>query len=172
MADSPSRRTLGEIIEELDAARVDYVVIGVTAAALQGAPLLTEDVDVMVRDTAATHRKIAVFAKNASMVLSRPAEPLSRFVRASSEDATVDFVFNLSGGATFESIRSRSLRIEVAGRTARVASLEDVIASKQAAGRPKDLAVLPILRDTLAVKQAIAAVNGKEPPAPARRRRS
>jgi hypothetical protein len=36
-----------------------------------------------------------------------------------------------------------------------VASLEDVIKSKEAAGRKKDLAVLPILRDTLAVKQAL-----------------
>jgi hypothetical protein len=36
-----------------------------------------------------------------------------------------------------------------------VAALEDVIRSKEAAGRKKDLAVLPILRDTLKVKNAL-----------------
>jgi hypothetical protein len=36
-----------------------------------------------------------------------------------------------------------------------VASLEDVIRSKEAAGRPKDLAQLPILRDTLRVRRAL-----------------
>jgi hypothetical protein len=33
--------------------------------------------------------------------------------------------------------------------------LEDVIRSKEAAGRAKDLAMLPILRDTLRVKKAL-----------------
>jgi hypothetical protein len=36
-----------------------------------------------------------------------------------------------------------------------VADLADVIRSKRAAGRPKDRAVLPILRDTLAVKKKL-----------------
>jgi hypothetical protein len=36
-----------------------------------------------------------------------------------------------------------------------VASLEDVIASKEAAGRPKDLAHLQILRDTLRIRAAL-----------------
>jgi hypothetical protein len=35
-----------------------------------------------------------------------------------------------------------------------VASLEDVIRSKEAAGRQKDRAVLPVLRDTVAVKRS------------------
>ncbi len=36
-----------------------------------------------------------------------------------------------------------------------LASLEDVILSKEATGRPKDHAQLPILRDTLRVKKAL-----------------
>ena len=36
-----------------------------------------------------------------------------------------------------------------------VAGLADVIRSKEAAGRPKDLAQLPILRDTLRVRRAL-----------------
>ena len=36
-----------------------------------------------------------------------------------------------------------------------VAALADVIRSKEAADRPKDRAVLPILRDTMAVKRKL-----------------
>ena len=105
--ESPSRRVLAVVLEHLDAAGLDYVVIGVTAAALQGAPLLTEDIDVMVRDTPVTERKIRAFANRAAMALSRPAEPWGSVIRATSADAIVDFVFSLSSGRTFESIRSR-----------------------------------------------------------------
>jgi len=45
--------------------------------------------------------------------------------------------------------------IERRSQTARVACLEDIIASKAACGRPKDLAQLPLLRETLRVKQAL-----------------
>jgi hypothetical protein len=38
----------------------------------------------------------------------------------------------------------------------RVASLEDIIRSKRAAGRPRDLAVLPVLEKTLAKSRAKA----------------
>ncbi len=43
----------------------------------------------------------------------------------------------------------------IADVTAVVASLEDIIRSKEAVARPKDLAVLPILRDALRVVHAI-----------------
>ena len=44
--------------------------------------------------------------------------------------------------------------MKIGKQTLTVASLEDVIRSKEAAGRKKDLAALPILRDTLAVQKA------------------
>jgi hypothetical protein len=45
--------------------------------------------------------------------------------------------------------------MEIGGETLTVAALGDVIRSKEAANRPKDRAVLPILRDTLAVKKVL-----------------
>jgi hypothetical protein len=49
-------------------------------------------------------------------------------------------------------LRSRSISVRVGSETVRVASLEDILKSKRAAGRPKDLAVLPI-RGTRSVKR-------------------
>jgi hypothetical protein len=56
----------------------------------------------------------------------------------------------------FESVRSRAERMEIGGHKLTVAALADVIRSKEAANRPKDRGALPILRDTLAVKMALA----------------
>jgi hypothetical protein len=52
----------------------------------------------------------------------------------------------------FESVKSRASAIDVGGVVVIAASLEDVIASKRAAGPPKDLAVLPVLEATLEVR--------------------
>lgn len=57
----------------------------------------------------------------------------------------------LSSGARFESVRSRASDVRVAQVRVRVASLDDVIAAKRAAGRPKDLAVLPVLESAARV---------------------
>jgi len=68
----------------------------------------------------------------------------------------IDLLYEVMGGdLTFESVRSRSHAVPIGDMTATVASLEDVIRSKEAANRPKDRAVLPILRDTLRVKKAV-----------------
>jgi hypothetical protein len=76
-------------------------------------------------------------------------------VLAALELTRLEALVRLPGDLSFESLRSRSIAIDLAGRIARVASLEDVIRSKEAAGRPKDYAQLPILRDTLRVKKAL-----------------
>jgi hypothetical protein len=67
----------------------------------------------------------------------------------------VDFVRTLSSRKSFASIRSRAIRVRVGKRMVWVASLDDVIAAKEAAGRPKDRATLEILRETRSVRNAL-----------------
>jgi len=82
--------------------------------------------------------------------------PLTNTLRFPTPRAHLDVLFDeISGRLRFESLRSRSVRIPMGKLEAVVAALEDVIASKEAAGRPKDLAQLPILRDTLKVRRAL-----------------
>jgi predicted nucleotidyltransferase len=46
----------------------------------------------------------------------------------------------------FEAIVARAVRFDIAGTEVLVASLDDVIRSKETAGRRKDEATLPVLR--------------------------
>ena len=82
--------------------------------------------------------------------------PLSSALRITTRQANLDILFDeIPGALGFRGLRARSARIDLGDSVAVVASLEDIIASKEAAGRPKDIAQLPILRDTLRVLRAL-----------------
>jgi predicted nucleotidyltransferase len=144
-----------EVLAALEQTKLEALVVGSVAAVLQGSPVTTQDLDLLIRDTPANRRKIE---KLGQCLGARPREisSLTNVLRIDAASAPVDLLFDrLPGDLSFESLRSRSIAIELAGRTAKVASLEDIILSKEAAGRPKDHAQLPILRDTLRVKRAL-----------------
>ncbi|MDI7268357.1 MAG: hypothetical protein QME96_10215 [Myxococcota bacterium] len=160
MAATPfEERLLADIVEAARAVGLEIVLVGNAAAALQGAPVATRDVDFLVRAGAANRRKIERLAERlGGLAVTRPGEPLSDMLRLVGGSVEIDFVFRLSSGARFESVRSRACTVRV-GRTAvRVASLADIIAAKRAARRPKDLAALPVLEQTARV---LAAIGGK-----------
>lgn len=143
------------VLAALKRVRLEAIVVGSVAGILQGAPVTTQDLDLLVRDTPANRKKIAALGA-ALGGQARPISELSSALRIHLPAATVDLLFDqLPGNLTFQGLRARSAVIAVGGERARVARLEDVIKSKEAAGRPKDLAQLPMLRDTLRVLQAV-----------------
>lgn len=106
---SPDESVLAALTEALATEHLDAVLVGATAAVLQGAPVMTRDFD------------------------------------------------SLPGGLSFASLKSRCVRFHFGAHELHVASLADVIASKEAADRPKDRAVLPILHEVLRVRKAMDA---------------
>jgi hypothetical protein len=60
----------------------------------------------------------------------------------------IDLLPDLIGVNSFAGVRARSTELKFEVGTLLVASLKDVIASKTAANRPKDLAVLDLLQET------------------------
>jgi len=143
------------VLKALKESSLEAIVVGSVAAVLQGSPVTTQDMDLLVRDTPTNRKKIAALGKRLG---SRPRaiSDLSPALRIDLPAAAVDVLFDrLPGDLGFEALRARSLSIAVGRQTARVACLEDIIASKAACGRPKDLAQLPLLRETLKVKQAL-----------------
>jgi len=163
MAATPfEERLLREIVGALGAVGLDAVLVGNAAAALRGAPVTTRDIDFFVRDTPGNRRKIAEVARRlGGLAVTRPGEPLSRMLRLLGGPAEIDFVFALSSRARFESVRARAGEVDLGGTTVRVASLADVIAAKRAAGRPKDLAALPVLEQTARVLEELARETRK-----------
>jgi predicted nucleotidyltransferase len=83
------------------------------------------------------------------MVL-RPYYPAADFYRVVRDDGLqIDFMAAIHGIRSFEGLRDRATRIEIDDTSIHVASLADIIRSKRAAKRPRDLAVLDVLEKAL-----------------------
>jgi hypothetical protein len=158
MADmSFEESVLLDLMRAVHAVKLDTVVIGNSAAALLGVPVTTQDIDLFVRDTPRNQDKIKQLVKvlGDHVQASRPFEPASRMIRLEGLPVDIDFVFSLSSRAKFESVKSRARVMTIEGALVRVAHLQDIIEAKRAAGRPKDLATLPLLEEFVRVRQAI-----------------
>lgn len=145
---------LTSVVAALAEAGLEAVLIGNAAAAIQGAPVTTVDFDFMFRLTPVNVAKLKKFADRLEAVILRPYYPASAFYRVVNDDRGLqaDFMPAIHGVRSFNSLRSRAEKVQLGGRWLWVAHLADIIASKRAAGRPRDKAVLDILEATLREK--------------------
>lgn len=148
-----------EIIRALDRHEVRYVLVGGVAARLHGSPTLTEDLDVTPERSAANLGRLAAALEELGARLAAPgvdgglsvpldeetfSSPVMKFMTRAGE---VDVVLEPAGVGGFDDLEPRADEFEVLGVRLRVASLDDIIASKEASGRTKDQAQLPVLRE-------------------------
>ena len=140
--------------DALKQAALDAVLIGNAAAALQGAPVTTVDFDFLFRKTRRNLAKIRAVADVLGATIVRPYYPAADIYRVVRDDGLqVDFMASIHGIRSFEGLRARADTIDVAGTAITVAALPDIIKSKRAARRPRDLAVLEVLEKALEQKE-------------------
>lgn len=161
MADEPAEFDPVAIIAALERSGVAHVVIGGIAARIAGAPIVTGDLDLTPAATdenlkrlEAALAQLGARSRTGSVTTDElvTAEVLSDndLVQAATPFGDLDIVMRPAGTRGYEDLVRGSRRERVAeGVTVEVASLADVIRSKQAAGRAKDQGQLPILRETL-----------------------
>lgn len=153
---------LTELAEALARAKLQVIFIGNAAAILHGVPVMTQDVDLMVRQHPQLQKKLQKFADIFQVSLIQPHEPFSKIIRAVGRPVSIDFVLKLFSGKSFESVRSRAMKVRLGQRMVSVAGLEDIIAAKEATGREKDKATLPALKNALRVKKAMRLERSKK----------
>ena len=139
-----------KVVAAMKEARLEGILIGNAAAAIQGAPVTTDDFDFFIRDKPPWMDKIAEISEalGAGKFLI-PYPEVSDLIRISAPNIQVDFMFYIGPRLTFESVRSRSTVVQMKAGKLMVASLADVIKSKKNANRLKDKAVLPLLEEVL-----------------------
>lgn len=151
-----------ELLEVLTRHGVRFVVIGGIAALAQGSPLPTEDVDItpersdenLSRLAAALLELEARLRTESGDTVALPADPR---LLAQAETWTLttrygdlDLVLSPPGTSGYDDLRRDAIEVDLGrGVRVRVASLADVIRSKEASSRSKDRAQLPALRQTL-----------------------
>jgi hypothetical protein len=141
---------------------VQYVLIGGLAAVLHGSPQVTFDADICpARDPENLGRLAAALREMKARLRAADAPDGVAFSCDASFLAGVqmlnlvtahgdlDVSFEPSGTEGYPDLVRRASRMTLKGESVSVAALEDVIRSKEAAGRLKDQAALPILRQLL-----------------------
>lgn len=150
LASVDARPYLVEIGRHLADVRLEAVLIGNAAAALQGAPVTTVDFDFLFRKTSRNLQKLKALARAMGATVLRPYYPVSDLYRVVRDDGLqIDFMGAVHGIRSFAGVRDRAHTIDVDDVALRVATLSDIIKSKKAAKRPRDLAVIEILEKAL-----------------------
>jgi hypothetical protein len=135
---------------------VAFLVVGLAAAALQGAQAVTQDVDLWFRDL--SHPGIARALRRVGGVYVAPtgSTPPMFSGRAVSP---FDIVVTMHGLGPFDQEAREAVTIMVDDVPLKVLPLRRVIASKKATNRPKDRAILPALEAAMRA----AGRKGKQP---------
>jgi hypothetical protein len=152
-----------ELLSVLARHEVDFVLIGALAATLHGSPVRTNDADICPRGGPRNLHNLAGALNELNARIYSVNDPdgvefnvdgqmlegaeiwnlVTRFGR-------LDISLRPSGTRGYEDLVRDARDIDIGdGVIVRVASLLDIIRSKEAANRDKDRAVLPLLREML-----------------------
>jgi hypothetical protein len=139
-----------ELVRLLSEADVDYVVVGGVAVVVQAHARFTDDLDICyATDRANLSRLGGVLVELGATLrgieVDVPFVPEGRTLRGTqilclnTPYGGLDLLAQPQGAPRYERLRSRAEVVEIGGVEVPVASVDDMIAMKRAAGRPQDL---------------------------------
>ena len=141
---------------------VRYVLIGALGARMQGFPRVTADADITpARDADNLERlaaalrelKARIYTENVpeGLAFDCSARMLERgdLWNLVTDAGRLDVTFVPSGTDGYDDLAAGAVQFDVFGARLAVASLEDIIRSKEAAGRPRDRQDVLVMREML-----------------------
>lgn len=147
-----------ELLGRLVAADVQFVIIGGLAAQVHGSPSITADVDIVPSWDPNNLRKVESVLRDIAAIRhdvppdSPPLPPLDARTLLAGTVFTLNSMFgridlqaNPDPGIDYAELRKSAVAVTFLGMPLLFASLDDLIAMKRAAGRPKDRVELEIL---------------------------
>lgn len=148
---------LQRLLLRLDDAGIEFVLVGGYAAVLYGSSTVTRDIDVCAVLSPATVEKLRQVFRDAHPVhrLTRPEQSFLeepppgvelKNLYLKTDLGTLDLLGSITGVGDFARVARDAVEIELFGRRVRAMSLDDLIASKEAMGRDKDLLAAKELR--------------------------
>lgn len=149
-----------EMLRVLKGHGVRFVLVGGYAAVVHGAPYVTTDIDVVPERSEDNltrlsnaldelHARVWTSAEPGGIAFGHDGRSLgeSRVWNLVTDHGRLDITFEPSGTTGYADVARGAIRLTILGVSVDVASLADVIRSKEAAGRVKDRLVLPTLRE-------------------------
>ena len=119
-----------------------------SAAILQGVPATTIDTDIWVELPARQ------FVRLTAIIQKQRGTMLAPTVAALEDDSVVNFLPRVDGIGRFEEVLALSPRLSWNGMEVPVLSLDNILKSKRFVARPKDLAHIPLLEQTIRIQKS------------------
>ena len=135
-----------EFLKELVREKVEFMIVGLSAAALQGAPVVTQDIDLWFKNLEEPGIQRALKKVHGSYVPPMIGNPP---LFAGRKIELFDIVVHMHGLGEFDEERENTIKVPLGRIKIPVLKLERIIASKKATGREKDKIVLGVLSDAL-----------------------
>jgi len=150
----------GEIVRLLVSGGVEFMLVGGVAAIAHGAARATFDVDVVYRRTTENITRLAeCLAPHKPYLRGAPLGLPFRFnietiksglnFTLTTDLGDLDLLGEIAGGGTYENLATRCVNAKVFGIECKCIDLVTLIATKRAAGRPKDMEAISELETLL-----------------------
>ncbi|MGI9035172.1 MAG: hypothetical protein ACR2GD_03925 [Pyrinomonadaceae bacterium] len=152
--------SLSPALKSLTENKVEFIIVGDIAVTAYGSAYITKNLDFcylrttenLRRITSALARfnpKLRGFPKESSVVWDERTLQNGTNFTLETDIGDIDLLGEVSGVGDFKAVKSKSLEMEICDVFVNVISLDDLIKAKHAAGRTKDLLVLPELEALL-----------------------
>lgn len=146
---------LSSLLLELLEADVEFVLVGGAACVIQGAPITTQDVDIVhARTEANVARLLSALERLDTLILDpagRSLPPRREALLGPGQSLLVtrlgrlDVLGTLHDGRGFAELVSHTDAVELEGRELRVLDLPTLVEIKASTGRAKDRLTVPVL---------------------------
>lgn len=129
---------------------VPFILVGMGAALIEGAPVATQDIDLWFPDASDPRIPLAATDAGGFWISGFGMQPPSF---GGPDLERIDVVLTVHGLDSFEEEFSRATEVQVDDLLVRILPLERILASKQCTRRAKDLAQIPALEAALLAKR-------------------
>ncbi|MGA2455178.1 MAG: nucleotidyl transferase AbiEii/AbiGii toxin family protein [Solirubrobacteraceae bacterium] len=158
------------LVQALVDGGVDFVIVGGVAVVLQAMPRFTKDLDICYSTAqdnldALGSVLVGLKARLRGIPETVPFVPDGSTLRRTqmlcltTPVGDVDLLVDPDGAPDYDTLHQRASVMELSGRSVRIASIEDLLGMKRAAGRPQDLADI----ESLEVAQELGRPGSRPP---------
>ena len=146
---------LAQLLEQLLDASVEFILVGGAAAVIHGAPVTTQDIDILhSRESSNVDKLLQVLSRLDARVVDaagRDLKPERAALSGSGQSllrtrlGRVDVLGALHDGRGYAELLAGAETVDFDGRSLRIIDLQTLIEIKSTTGRAKDRIVVPVL---------------------------
>jgi predicted nucleotidyltransferase len=141
---------LNNLLELLVKSDIDFVLIGGYAGVVYGSSIVTKDIEICavlgpdnikkIRESLKDYKPKHRMTANKLSLMDHPSDLNTvKNLYIETELGVLDIISDVSGVGDFEKLKENAIEITIYGHKCKVISIEDLIKTKKALGRPKDL---------------------------------